>query len=76
MTDEEKIKAVTAKLLGEFYVGQRVRIKSTFVVTGLRCIEANVTGINGEIVQLHPPPNGARDRGWHRSNLEPVEPPL
>lgn len=25
MTDEEKIKSVTAKLTGEFYVGQRVR---------------------------------------------------
>lgn len=25
MTDEEKVKAVTAKIAGEFYVGQRVQ---------------------------------------------------
>jgi hypothetical protein len=28
MTDDEKIKAATAKLLGEFYVGQQVKSQS------------------------------------------------
>lgn len=45
MTDDEKIQAVTATLVGEFYIGQRVRInpyewpnhsKRTGTVTAIR----------------------------------------
>lgn len=70
MDDEEKIKAVTAKLTGEFYVGQRVRVKQTFTVRSVAGRESTIEAISRGVVHLRPPLPAFGP--WHPSNIEPA----
>lgn len=51
MTDEEKIKTVAAKLMGEFYVGQRVRHHAVKDLAGV-VVEVQPTYVTFESIWM------------------------
>lgn len=74
VTDEDTIKAVTAKLTGEFYVGQRVRLfnrdNSLGVITRLEDPDSEFPDSILVLVDL--PLGKPHTWGYHRQVLRPL----
>lgn len=69
MTDEEKLKAVTAKLTGKFYVGQRVQLKQRS--SAIRGIVVGFDLDGDPVVQWNPDVGLPTPAAYRSESIEP-----
>jgi hypothetical protein len=72
VTEIEVVAAATAKLLGEFYVGQRVRIRDGYSGSKYVGREATVIDVALPLVFLESYEHPLIVGSWHKDWLEPV----